>query len=184
MRCIYCVGRISVSSASSRPFSNSPRPPPCAHQCSWRLPHSLRDLSGSPWWWLHQCECGKGDQPDLCAWDSELLGMRDFWWQTRMVGQAWWSCSTGNDVECIGWKSLQWFWYDSFGPSIPLGNKPLLALYSSPAPWKGVGVGRGQGSLAHHSHKRLLVGPSIHSASSRLHLNLSTNSDETKNRFF
>lgn len=38
---------------------------------------------------------------------QELVGMRDFWWQTRMVEQVWWSCSTGNDVGCIGWKSLQ-----------------------------------------------------------------------------
>ena len=137
MRCIHYVGRISASSVSSRPFSNSILPLRVAEGC-----HTASAISGGPpGGEFISFECGKGDQSDLGARESGTFKG----WGTS-ANKPGWLCSyhIGSDVGCVGWKSLQWFWYDSPGPSISLEHKLFPGVCSSLVPWKCVfGCGSG-----------------------------------------
>ena len=101
MRCIHYVGRISASSVSSRPFSNSFLPLHVAGGCYTPSATSV----GHPGGEFISFECGKGDKLDLCAWESGTFKG----WGTS-ANKPGWMCSyhIGSDVGCTDWKSPQW----------------------------------------------------------------------------
>lgn len=133
MRCIHYVGRISASSVS---FPVDPLATPSSHSM-----------------WLKAATHPQQSQWVILVVNSQVLSVGRVTNQTCVLGsqelfKGWgtsankpgWLCSyhIGSDVGCIVWKSLQWFWYDSSGPSVSLEHKPFPGVCSSLVPWKCV----------------------------------------------
>lgn len=156
MRCIHCVGRISASSVSSRPFSNSFLPLHVAEGC-----HTPSAISvGHPGGEFISFECGKGDQSDL-----PCLGVRSFLRDEELLLTNQDGCAAITlEVmqDALFGKASSDFDMTLLVPQFPLSinhsqvSAPLLSLES-------VCLGAGQGSLAQYSNKSVLVGPVYHS---------------------